>query len=37
MDAIDNPEAEFQTVVHNVQYGDNFVQVGDRNVGKVGL
>src|SRR6266568_8317188 len=37
MDAIDNPEAEFQTVVNNVQYGDNFVQVGDRNVGKVGL
>jgi Family of unknown function (DUF6232) len=37
MDAIDDPEAEFQTVVHNVQYGDNFVQVGDRNVGKVGL
>jgi hypothetical protein len=37
MGAIDNPEAEFQTVVHNVQYGDNFMQVGDRNVGKVGL
>jgi len=37
MDAIDNPEAEFQTVVHNVQYGDNFVQVGNQNVGKVGL
>lgn len=37
MDAIDNPEAEFQTVVHNIQYGDNFVQVGNQNVGKVGL
>lgn len=35
MDAIDNPDAEFQTVVQNVQYGDNFVQVGDQNVGKV--
>lgn len=37
MDAIDDPKAEFQTVVQHVQYGDNFMQVGDRNVGKVGL
>lgn len=34
-DAIDNPQAEFDTQINNVQFGDNFTQIGDHMVGKV--
>lgn len=35
MDAIDNPQAEFQMQVENFHVGDKIQQFGDRNVGKV--
>lgn len=36
MDAIDNPEAEFQMQVENMHVGDRIFQVGDHNTGKRG-
>lgn len=36
MDAINNPQAEFQFRVENFHVGDNFQQFGNQNVGKVG-
>jgi hypothetical protein len=34
IDAISNPQAEFQVQVSNVQYGDRVTQIGNQNVGK---
>ena len=35
MDAINNPQAEFQTQVNNLHLGDKIQQVGSQSVGKV--
>jgi hypothetical protein len=37
MDAIDNPQAEFQMQVENFHVGDKIQQFGDHNVGKTVL
>lgn len=35
MDAIDNPQTEFQLQVENVHIGDKIEQLGNQNIGKV--